>query len=62
MPNNRFLLLLVGVILAAGLTVWVGYLAIGGSGNWALVIPVVLGLALLVRLGLIRGRRGGSGD
>ena len=62
MPNDKFLFLLIGVVLAAGLTVWIGYLAIGSDGNWAVFVPVVLALAVLVRFGLTRRGRGGSDD
>lgn len=52
MPARRYALLLIGVILAAGLTVWVGTVVAGwlslGPQAGAVAVPALLGLALLI--------------
>ena len=51
MPVNRIVLLVLGVISAAGLTVIVGHVAAGGSMDaGASVLLGALGLALAIRL------------
>ena len=61
MPATRLALILVSVILAAGLTVWIGWAlsgAVTGGGAIApLGLAAVAGLALAVRLLLRRAAR-----
>lgn len=52
MPARRYALLLIAVLLAAGLTVWIGTvvadrLSLGPQAG-AIAVPALLGLALLI--------------
>lgn len=53
----RFALLLTSVLIAGGLTVLVAS-ALAGSPAHAAALPALTGLALLLRLLMIRGGRG----
>lgn len=59
MPIDRLLLILVVVILAAGATVWLGVLIAGHStaspSVGLVLLPVVLGVALIWRVIAARG-------
>ena len=52
MPARRYALMLIAVILAAGLTVWIGTAVAGrlslGPQAGAIAMPLLLGLALLI--------------
>ncbi len=60
MPHMKLILLLVMVITAAGLTIWVGYLAMMQSGAldghaWGAIVPLLLVVAMALRI-LLKGR------
>lgn len=53
MPLDKFVLILVAVIAAAGVTVWVGWLvfaAVAVPFGWLAVIPAALVAAVLYRV------------
>ena len=55
MPNEKFAILLISVIIAAGLSVWLGVYLAGASVSWTVILPLALGFALAVRLVFVRG-------